>query len=115
MINLFKTNSGCFPRNVTIAALLVLSLMLLPTVASASDPLLETKINPIDGAVMIYIPAGEFLMGDEGRGDNPRHTVTMSGYWIYRDLVTVGMYKKFCRETGRRMPPEPKFNHFNPG
>ncbi len=75
---------------------------------------------------MIYIPAGDFLMGDgekepsepdpdpDPRGptepyvnDNPRHTVRLSGYWIYKNMVTVGMYKRFCLETGRPMPPTP--------
>jgi formylglycine-generating enzyme required for sulfatase activity len=115
MTKMFNMKCGCFPRTVSIPALLILAVMLLLPVAAASDTLLETKINPIDGAVMIYIPAGEFQMGDDGRGDNPRHTVTLSGYWIYRDIVTVGMYKKFCQETGRRMPTEPHFKRENPG
>lgn len=104
----------------------------------------QTKINPKDGAEMIYIPAGEFVMGENAsnrlgsllrptltlasypqlpagtqtpsrRGtqaassvfDNPRHTVLLSGYWIYKNLVTVKQYKQFCSETGRQMPPEP--------
>lgn len=88
----------------------------------ASGQVGETKINPKDGATMIFIPAGPFLMGDDddqikdvytGVRNNPRHTVTLSGYWIYRDLVTVGMYKKFCQETGRQMPPDPVI-HYNP-
>lgn len=85
----------------------------------------KTKINPKDGAVMIWIPSGEFLMGDDddqikdidtGVRNNPRHKVTLSGYWIYKDLVTVGMYKRFCQATSRQMPHEPEFpkgNYFN--
>jgi formylglycine-generating enzyme required for sulfatase activity len=64
------------------------------------------RTNPVDGAVMVYIPAGEFLMGDDNVGDNPRHTVKLSGYWMYKNLVTVGQYKVFSKATGRRMPPE---------
>ncbi len=77
----------------------------------------KTRINPKDGAEMIFIPAGPFLMGDDDMPNNPRHTVKLSSYWIYKDLVTVGMYEKFCKETGRQMPPEPGFagNEFNPG
>jgi formylglycine-generating enzyme required for sulfatase activity len=43
--------------------------------------------------------------------------VRLSGYWIYKNLVTVGQYSKFCAVTGHPMPPEPVFNgnHFNPG
>ena len=36
------------------------------------------KVNPIDGAAMIFIPAGEFLMGDDDRPDNPRRIVTFT-------------------------------------
>ena len=35
---------------------------------------------------MIFIPAGEFPMGDDDINDNPRHTVKLSGYWIYKNL-----------------------------
>jgi formylglycine-generating enzyme required for sulfatase activity len=69
-----------------------------------------TKFNPEDGAEMILIPAGEFLMGEDNRSDNPRHKVNLSDYYIYKNLVTVGMYEKFCQDTGRKIPPEPRFN-----
>jgi serine/threonine-protein kinase len=78
----------------------------------------QTKTNPKDSAVMVFIPAGDFQMGDDDmvqRG-NPRRTVSLPGFWMYRDLVTVGMYKRFCQETNRQMPAEPVFpadNHFN--
>jgi len=75
----------------------------------ASD---RTKINAKDGAEMIFIPTGDFLMGDDDQRDNPRHRVTLTGYWIYKNLVTVGMYRKFCHATGRKMPSEP-LKHFN--
>ncbi|MBC8141815.1 MAG: SUMF1/EgtB/PvdO family nonheme iron enzyme [Armatimonadetes bacterium] len=76
-----------------------------------------TKINPKDGAEMIRIPAGDFLMGDEDRSDNKRRTVNVPAYYIYKNLVTVEMYEKFCKATGRKMPPEPEYksNKFNPG
>jgi len=45
---------------------------------------------------MLWIPAGAFLMGDEGRSDNPRRTVTLDGYWIYKAPVTVAQFRKFC-------------------
>src|SRR5579884_4032170 len=78
----------------------------------------QTRINPQDSAEMIYIPAGDFLMGDEDEGlyiiqrdyppwipselvgnNNPRHTVRLSGYWIYKNLVTVGIYKGSVRRS----------------
>jgi sulfatase modifying factor 1 len=77
---------------------------------------LPVQYNSMDGAEMIFIGPGAFLMGDDNLDNNPRHTVTLFGYWIYKNLVTVGMYKKFCQETNRQMPPEPEYPdyHFNP-
>jgi formylglycine-generating enzyme required for sulfatase activity len=69
----------------------------------------EERINPKDGAVMIYIPAGEFLMGsnDGYNAEKPQHRVYLDGYWIYKYPVTVAQYRKFCRVTGRQEPPPP--------
>ena len=78
-----------------------------------------TKVNPKDGAGMVLIPAGEFMMGDDDPAikdfkanapNNPRHKVTLSAYYIYKNLVTVGQYEMFCKETKRTMPPAPEFN-----
>jgi formylglycine-generating enzyme required for sulfatase activity len=57
---------------------------------------------------MIYIPPGPFLMGDADDAahyfaDNPRHSVTLSGYYLYKNDVTVAMYQKFC--TADRLTP----------
>jgi len=77
--------------------------------APAIAPVLKPKQNPIDGATMIWIPAGQFLMGSE-RGSNdekPRHKVELDGYWIYETAVTVALYKKFCAVTGHKIPDVP--------
>lgn len=92
--------------------------------SSQTAPVNE-RINPRDGAVMVYIPVGEFIMGtsDEqidvliGRfpglrrswfnSEKPQHTVYLDGYWIYKHEVTVAQYRQFCQETGHRMPPTP--------
>ena len=72
---------------------------------------MSTRINPKDGATLVYVPAGEFLMGskeDEGApNEHPQHEVYLSSYWIYRTEVTVAQYRKFCEATKRGMPPEP--------
>ena len=78
----------------------------------------ETRTNPIDGAQMVFVPAGEFIMGsDDGEEDgfpdcrsadkSPRHTVRVGGFWIYRCEVTVRQYRTFCEATGRQMPEKP--------
>ena len=55
--------------------------------------------------VMIYVPAGEFLMGSndadsQARDDEkPQHTIYLDGYWIDRTEVTNAQYHK-CVEAG---------------
>jgi formylglycine-generating enzyme required for sulfatase activity/uncharacterized caspase-like protein len=71
----------------------------------------QVKVNPKDGAEMIFIPAGEFIMGSNDGNDNekPQHTVYLDGYWIYKTEVTVGQYRKFCAAMGHKMPKAPKW------
>jgi formylglycine-generating enzyme required for sulfatase activity len=81
-------------------------------VSAGTAPVLE-KINPKDGAAMVYVPAGEFLMGSkEGEGcdwERPQRKVTLDGFYIYKYDVTVAQYRQFCAETKRAMPPEPNW------
>lgn len=85
------------------------------------------KINPIDGAEMIWIPAGEFKIGSSDSDietilqmnpawdarwfahEKPQRTLTLPGFWIYRTPVTVAQYRVFCTATEWRMPPEPQW------
>jgi formylglycine-generating enzyme required for sulfatase activity len=71
----------------------------------------DTWTNPVDGAVMVFILAGEFIMGSNDGGDDekPQHRVTLDGYWIYKHEVTVAQYRKFCNATGRQMPDAPSW------
>ena len=67
-----------------------------------------TSVNSKDGAEMVYVPAGDFLMGtkdNEGSpNESPQHKVYLDGYWIYKTPVTVAQYRKFCEATGHTMP-----------
>lgn len=84
-----------------------------PTSATspASAATVQDKINPKDGADMVFVPAGEFLMGNqEGKGsegERPQRQVTLDDFHIYKFEVTVAQYRKFCAATQRAMPPEP--------
>lgn len=55
---------------------------------------------------MVYIPAGSFLMGNNGSepysnaNELPQHSVYLSGYWIGKYEVTRGEYRKFMEAGG---------------
>ncbi|MBI1930893.1 formylglycine-generating enzyme family protein [Candidatus Poribacteria bacterium] len=92
-----------------------------------TTPKVLERINPKDGAAMVYIPEGKFIMGTSDaqidtllkrfpdwdrswfNGEKPQHRVYLDGYWIYKHEVTVAQYRKFCRETGHRMPNAPSW------
>ncbi len=109
----------------------VMLVMLLLVCAFASigytANLQATKINPKDGAEMVLIPAGEFLMGTSEEqvaallkadpilpswiftSETPQHKVYLDAYHMYKTEVTVAQYRKFCTATNRKMPTEPNW------
>ncbi len=61
----------------------------------------ETKINEVDGAEMVWVPGGTFLMGDPDHDDEqPVHEVVVKGFWIYKYPVTQGQYANYFRAIG---------------
>lgn len=69
----------------------------------------QTMASPIDGMILVYVPAGEFMMGSsdsQGQDDeHPQHKVTLDAYWIDQTEVTNNMYA-LCVGTGRCTPPK---------
>ena len=79
-----------------------------------------TKNREQDGMTMVFIPAGEFMMGsayfesfvwEDGKlfifpDQRPKHQVYLDAYWIDRTEVTVGMFGKFVEATGYRTTAE---------
>ena len=66
-----------------------------------------------DSAVMVYVPAGDFLMGSPaGQGDEeeqPQHTVYLDAFWIDRTEVTNAQYNQCVASgvcTGGNAAPE---------
>jgi eukaryotic-like serine/threonine-protein kinase len=72
----------------------------------------EEYENEIDGAYMIWIPAGEFSRGSspedrDAKGDEkPMHRVSLGGYWIYTYEVTNRQFAHFIAKTGYNPQPE---------
>jgi formylglycine-generating enzyme required for sulfatase activity len=93
-----------------------------PAVVSSIVPTLP------DGAELISIPAGEFIMGSSQEeiaallnskpsykrewfeGEIPKRRVILDAYFIYKTPVTVSQYLMFCTATGHRKPKGLGFN-----
>lgn len=62
--------------------------------------------SPVDGMVLVYVPAGEFMMGaregdEQAEPDEmPMRTVSLNAFWIDRTEVTNAMFAKFLTAKG---------------
>lgn len=91
---------------------------------------MQQCINPIDGATLLWVPAGTFVMGSSKEevedifqyydwdrswfnaqigghswiGELHPHEVELDGFWMYRDLITIGQYYLFMQETDHPAP-----------
>ena len=78
---------------------------------TASSATSFTALNSIDGAARVWVPGGTFTMGTLYGYVwwNAPYTqqVTLSGYWIYQNEVTVAEYRAFCAATGYALPAYP--------
>ena len=66
----------------------------------------RTLVAPVDNMTLMYVPAGEFLMGTEiGLTDEqPIHKVYVDAYWIDQTEVSNAMYSD-CVEVGKCNKP----------
>lgn len=90
-------------------------------------------VCPTDGARMVYVPAGEFIMGmDENEAHTvaqhlgykdadalwawetyPRHTVNLPGFFIDKYEVTVRRWQRFVRASGHMTKSKETTRHFD--
>jgi formylglycine-generating enzyme required for sulfatase activity len=91
---------------------------------AASVSISSTLVSDKDGMTLLYVPAGDFLMGSTDAEvaqvlgecgtcsaealtiEKPQHTVYLDAYWIDRTDVTNAMYAK-CVQAGKCQPPSP--------
>lgn len=70
----------------------------------------STRISPMDGAPMVFVPSGDFTMGssdsDSHASDNekPQHVVYLDAFWIDKFKVANVFYKR-CMNVGRCQRP----------
>jgi len=69
-----------------------------------AGPGVGTSMRWADGSSLVFVPPGEFLMGDNSIPDGPQTTVYLDGYWIYQTEVTNRMYAR-CVSVGACAPP----------
>ncbi len=69
------------------------------------------QLSEVDGVVQMYVPAGEFMMGnDDGDNDElPMHMVYLDAYWIDQTEITNAMYAEcvvsgVCKQPDNRTP-----------
>ncbi len=61
------------------------------------------KMKWVDGSVLVYVPAGDFMMGDGVYA--LAHNVSLDGYWIQQTKVTNRMYEQ-CVKVGSCTAPK---------
>jgi formylglycine-generating enzyme required for sulfatase activity len=78
----------------------------------------ELSVSVVDGAAMVFVPAGEFLMGaaaadpDADPDERPEHRVYLDAFWVDRLEVTNAMYAA-CVGAGGCTPPAHS-RHYGP-
>ena len=75
---------------------------------------LDTQKRKIDGMTQVYVPEGEFIMGDNGNPvskEYPEHLVYLDAFWMDKVEVTNSMYEP-CINSGACFPPVPRLNPY---
>ncbi len=88
--------------------------------ASVEITIHDSRVSPVDGMVLIYVPEGDFIMGsDDGAfiNNNPEHVVSLSEFWIDQTEVSNGQYLE-CVKGGACSPPGDQqeyglYNHYD--
>ncbi len=70
----------------------------------------RTRVSGSDGAVLVHVPAGEFLMGSK-KGDadeRPPRRISVSSFWIDRTELPASRFALFVAKTGYKTTAEKK-------
>jgi len=80
-----------------------------------TQPKFMMQVNDKDQARLVFVPAGEFIMGSDPEADpyfwgaeSPQHDVTLGDYWIYQTEVTNAMYQQCAAEKACPIPSQKK-------
>ncbi|MEN6645269.1 MAG: SUMF1/EgtB/PvdO family nonheme iron enzyme [Armatimonadia bacterium] len=81
-----------------------------PSQASVPGPWLQVgtkageEILGPDGGAMVWVSAGEFVMGSQETGTHVRRVRITNGFWIGRSTVTNMRYRQYCQKAGIPLP-----------
>ncbi len=84
--------------------------------ATSTPSIGSTWTAPTDGMVLVYVPAGDFVMGSDQYGtgsSSPAHTVYLDAFWMDQTEVTNAMYTQ-CVAAGKCAPPTKKDSNTHP-
>jgi formylglycine-generating enzyme required for sulfatase activity len=122
MLTIFTVGCGTTEENTEPEPTVTISPTAVPTETTLPRSVKgDTQTRSSDGMVMVYVPAGEFVMGSneeevdfalqqcKAYGTNcqrryfsveiPMHSVVLDSFWIDRTEVTYGQYQQ-CLSTG---------------
>jgi formylglycine-generating enzyme required for sulfatase activity len=74
----------------------------------------DTKTSLNDGMMQVYVPEGEFIMGDNGNPnlkEYPEHPVHLKAFWMDKFEVSNAMYET-CVRSGECFEPVPRLNPY---
>jgi formylglycine-generating enzyme required for sulfatase activity len=83
--------------------------------AGGEEKTIEARLLPVEldfNGEMVLVPGGEFIMGDDSGPEDakPAHNINVKAFYIDRYEVTNAEYKKFCQDTDRKPPDNPKWD-----
>jgi formylglycine-generating enzyme required for sulfatase activity len=67
----------------------------------------QSKARSVDNMMMVYIPNGQFLMGDDNSAfasERPAHMIFLEGYWMDQNEVNNAQYR-LCVDAGACVAP----------
>lgn len=76
----------------------------------------STMVSEKDSMTLVFVPAGEFIMGSEipFEDEKPIHTINLNAFWIDQTEITNSMYAK-CVNENKCDRPSSENSSFNSG
>lgn len=72
--------------------------------------IMSTMTSDVDGMTLLYVPAGEFIRGNDNSRENdekPALPIYLDAFWIDKTEITNAMYRR-CVEAGQCKTPVPR-------